>query len=256
MKCIPGLGLLAASSAAGHAFFEALNRQRLVAKIAKNGFWFIDIPRTSSSSIRSELALRYGPVYGKRNLLEPVQGAAGMGAVDQFAHAWIGDHATAQQLQKKLGRNLWSKLFTFSLVRNPWERMVSLYCYRTKRCQLDSGLSFRNYIMQLESPCYGGRRSMHARQAYYYGASEFICDALGRPMVSYVGRFEDRAAFMNQLQERLGLDTSLNLLTQRAKPSETHYSQFYDRETELIVGRVYERDVELFDYRFERRAPL
>lgn len=254
MVRLPGFGVRAAASAAGQAFADELLRRRLLGLIEKNCFWFVDIPRTSSSSLRSELALHYGPVYGKTNLLDPALAVGGDSALVRFAQAWIGDHATAQQLRKKFGRDLWAKLFTFSLVRNPWDRMVSLYCYRKKRGQLLEGLSFRDYILQLESPSYGAKRAMHSRQAYYYGASEFICDGLGRPMVNYVGRFEDRAALLEQLSLRLGYRQAGGLLTQQAKPADTHYSQFYDRQTEAIVGRVYQRDIEIFDYRFERGA--
>ena len=39
-------------------------------EIKANGFWFVDIPRTSSTSIRVELGQQYGPAYAKANGIE------------------------------------------------------------------------------------------------------------------------------------------------------------------------------------------
>jgi len=36
--------------------------------IIKNGFWFVDIPRTSSISVRVQLVRRFGSVYGKERV--------------------------------------------------------------------------------------------------------------------------------------------------------------------------------------------
>ena len=59
-------------------------------------FVFIHINKTGGSSI--ELALGYSP-----------------------------EHKTAVVKRKELGKGAWKKLFSFTIVRNPWDRAVSHY---------------------------------------------------------------------------------------------------------------------------------
>lgn len=42
------------------------------------------------------------------------------------------------------------------------------------------------------------------------------------------------------------------LLAQQAKSPGFHCSGLYDDEAELIAGNAYEKDIDLFGYRFER----
>lgn len=210
-------------------------------KVKKNGFWFIDIPRTSSSSIRTELANTFGSTYGKSNLLE-----------NEFeVNGSYKDHLTASQAMKHISPRDWEQLFTFTIVRNPWDRMVSLYFYRAKKGQIPTGLSFKDYISQLKSPRYNCSNSMHYRPSYYYGAAEFILDKKENVIVDYIGKFEERESSLKYISKRINCPTLGKLCLQKAKPSEKHYSMLYDKECRELVSKVYARDIELFGYEFE-----
>src|SRR5262245_8701167 len=91
-------------------------------QIRRHGFWFVDIPRTSSTSIRVELGRFYGLPYGKSKTFE-----------DQYSTPQIfRDHVPAREMREILGTDLWERIFTFALVRNPWDRIVSMYNWRRK----------------------------------------------------------------------------------------------------------------------------
>ena len=67
-------------------------------QIKRNGFWFVDIPRTSSSSIKVELGNAYGAPYGKANLIE-----------SQFStKQTIPDHVPAVYMRTHLGVESWN----------------------------------------------------------------------------------------------------------------------------------------------------
>lgn len=147
-----------------HPFDSAL-RYSLLWNVGRNGFWFVDIPRTSSSSRRTELASQFGPIYGQSNLLDE-----GLRRVSLPRHAWlkrlgIGGHSTAQPVRGVLGPWFWADIFTFSLVRNPWSTRLPPYFYLIKRGHISSMLSFRDDFGRSSSPRYGIQNSMHPRPA-------------------------------------------------------------------------------------------
>ena len=117
------------------------DRDRLRRAVEQCGFWFVDIPRTSSSSVRSELGQAFGPAYSKSNLLER-----------QFSAPQIyGDHIPGMEVLQYLGPGLWEKIFKFSIVRNPWDRIHSLYRYQLKTSNIPLDWSFDEYIERLSN---------------------------------------------------------------------------------------------------------
>lgn len=211
-----------------------------VKEIRKNGFWFVDVPRTSSTAIKIELANTYGAAYGKRNVLEPGYGSK----------SYFKGHLTAQEAKALLTEEVWRNLFTFTMVRNPWDRMVSLYCFRLKREHLSPDISFKEYVLQLKSPRYRAADSMHSGPAFYYGAAEYVLDKQGNIMVDYIGKYETRDVSIREISQRINCPQLGKLCLQKAKPSERHYSSYYDAETRKLIAEVYAQDIEIFDYEF------
>lgn len=222
-------------------FFSKLYPYDPVKEIRKNGFWFVDVPRTSSTSIKMELADMYGVAYGKRNVLEPGYGTK----------SYFRGHLTAQEAKALLTEDLWSELFKFTMVRNPWDRMVSLYCFRLKREHFSPTLTFKDYILQLKSPRYRAAGAMHSGPAFYYGAAEYVLDKQDNLMVDYIGKYETRETSIRAISQRINYPQLGELCLQKAKPSERHYSSYYDSETRKLIADVYAKDIELFDYEFE-----
>ena len=158
---------------------------------------------------------------------------------------------TAQEVKSIFKEDLWNKLFTFTIVRNPWDRMVSLYFYRLLKGQLPSDLDFRDYIIQLKSPRYKLAKSMHSRPTYYYGSSEYILDEKDNVIVDFIGKYENREEALQVISKRIDCPMRSELCLQKAKPPDLHYSRFYDNETRKLVADVFAKDIELFGYEFE-----
>lgn len=212
-----------------------------VKQIKKNGFWFIDIPRTSSTAIKIELSKIYGSSYGKSNVLEKGYGEK----------SYFKDHLTAQDAKALFTEDVWGNLFTFTMIRNPWDRMVSLYFYRKKKGHIPPTLEFNEYIIQLKAPRYKAARSMHSRPAYHYGLAEYILDKNDELIVDYIGRYENREESLEKISQQINCPKIGELCLQRAKPTGSHYSKFYSAETRKLVGNVFAKDIELFGYEFD-----
>ena len=201
----------------------------------------MDIPRTSSSSIRVELGKIYGSPYGKMNLIEKKHSS---GQVFQ-------DHIPANIMRELLLPKVWEELFTFTLVRNPWDRMVSLYNHRRKVQGIPEEVSFRKYILELGKRNWGVAGGLFVYHGHYLGSSDYVCGVDGKILVKFVGKFENRSRDIARIAKGVGMQRLGTLAIQKASPPDRHYSLYYDEDTKNIVGELYARDVELFNYKFQ-----
>ena len=211
-------------------------------EIRRCGFWFIDIPRTSSSSIRVELSRQYGPVYGKQNLLE----------LQHACYQLLPDHIPAVSMRQFLGNELWESIFTFTFVRNPWDRMVSLYRYLRKSGLILDKLTFAEYVYLLKEAKGGADVPLFRYYGLHFSCADYIHDDQRNIIVNFIGKFENRKNDIKKVAEKLDYKALGNLAIQNTDISGKHYSTFYDEETMDIVSEIYAEDIHLFDYSFEK----
>ena len=217
-----------------------LNRAYGYTQILRHGFWFVDIPRTSSSSVRSELGKQFGKTHGKVNIIEK-----------EFQTGQIfADHLTAKEMKKRLGSFLWDRLFTFTLVRNPWERTLSIYFFRKKQGSIPGNWSFRDYVLALSEASETDKYFRYS--GFRYGLADYITDESGKVIIAYVGRFETRDRDLSNIAKRLNCKELGQVSIMGASPKGKHYSNYYDEEMREIVGKKFWKDTELFGYEFER----
>ena len=207
--------------------------------VRRDGFWFVDIPRTSSSSIRVELAKRFGMAHGKGNLMDGQHAGVHL----------FPSHQPAREMAILLGVSLWERIFTFTVVRNPWDRVVSIYHYRRKVGSIPRSLCFRDYVLALRDASVQVR--LFRYHGYRYGAADYVLGGDGEMLVDYVVRYEQRTEGLQYVAARLHFPELGALAIQGASPGRRHYSAYYDAETRAIVASLYKRDADLFGYRFE-----
>lgn len=215
-------------------------------EVAKHGVWFVDVPRTSSTSIRVELGKYLGPVYGKSNIIEK----------EYIVEKVFSGHQTAQKMSAFFGEELWGRLFTFTMVRNPWGRTYSMFNYRRKLAKIPSSWSFRDYVLELDRSVYDLSQGDPASSYFSYHATRcssahYISNTDGSIMVDYVAKYENRTDDLAEIGSRLKIKQLGDLVVQGASPKFKHYSQFYDAETQGVIRRLYADDIELFSYEFD-----
>ena len=142
-------------------------------RLREIGFWFVDIPRTSTTTLKLAFYKKYGKLFGKPSASEGI----GMGLIPH--------HLPARMVREQVGIELWDSLYTFAMVRNPFERAVSLFLFLQKNGKLQ-GWTFGRYVDQLVQP---GGFDYHG---HYLSNCGYICDADGALLVTEVFRFEQR----------------------------------------------------------------
>lgn len=168
---------------------------------------FVRIPRTASTSILE--TLKFGTHTG---------------------------HLPASELKSILGAS-WDGYFSFTFVRNPWERVVSEYFYLLDRkIELPD---FKAFVMS--QGFYHRWEGSEIRQLPY-----LIED--GKIIVNFIGRFEHLQRDFAFVCDRI--DIHPPRLAHHAGSKHDHYRTYFDTESKQVVDEFFSADIEAFGYEF------
>jgi hypothetical protein len=120
-------------------------------------------------------------------------------------HIYYFSHDTALQVRKRLNYK-WNDAWSFSFVRNPWERMISLYYYfresRHEKMQTDLDWQREDFHTWLYTP-------YMSKKGYEWVTKQcpvnMLCDEDGRKIVDHVFRFEDLRGSHDDIALALGI---------------------------------------------------
>lgn len=135
-------------------------------------------------------------------------------------------------------------LFAFTLVRNPWDRMVSYYCWlRTQRFQhpvvtLAQDLPFDAFVLSAKV-----RASMQAHPARHY-----MTDAAGAERCNAYIRIEALQEDAAPLWAHLGFE--LNLQRVNTSERDADYRSYYSNAAREAVTEDCAEDIARFGYCF------
>lgn len=211
----------------------------------RHGFIFVKTRKTAGTSVELELSRHLGPadivtpVTPEDEALRRDRGGVGPqntrmpGSADgEDRHFY--NHCSAAEIRAALGAEIWSSYRTFTIERNPWEKAVSSYFWRTK--DLPSRPPFRAFLA--------------ATEPHYLSNYELYADAAGL-LVDHVIRYENLADELAALWPKLGLDGPPAL--PRAKGGvrpRVDWRAFYEADDITVVGDLCSREIELFGYEF------
>jgi hypothetical protein len=158
------------------------------------------------------------------------------------------NHYTAFELREILGVEAFGRMVKFCFVRNPWDRVVSEFRFRIWTCQngLTPEADFARWVRLAyidRDPRYCDWPKMFLPQL------EWLTDETGRIAVDFIGRFENLQADFDTVCDAIGMGQQPLLHENRSRRS-GEYRNYYDRETQDIVARVFEADIEYFGYKF------
>jgi Sulfotransferase family len=158
-------------------------------------------------------------------------------------HKWriFHGHASAMEAKENLPPDIFDRFFKFAFVRNPWDWQVSLYYYALK----DPGHQDHERLKKMK----GFEEYLEWRiQEDFHLQQELICGPDGRPMLDFVGRFEQLQDDFTYACSRIGIQSSLHHANRTAHPE---YRTLYTTKTRQLVAEAFRKDIELFGYDFE-----
>ena len=159
-------------------------------------------------------------------------------------------HFTIEELRQKFGSKVFENTFKFSFVRNPWDKVVSHYEFRTltnKTGLKDHPLSFKEWVnlaYNKKDPKYYNNPKMFMPQV------DWLTDDDGKIAVDFIGRFERLQEDFDEVCDQIGLAKKKLTHQNRSRNDNSDYRAYYDEQTEAIVRNYFQRDCEVFGYRF------
>ena len=206
----------------------------------------VHIPKTGGTSITA--ALR--SAWARKPLSERVAIRLRLGGKGPAAVRRFHKHAKARDMHAVVGERAWHDHFSFAVVRNPWDLMVSSYHWwlesadrwKNLRTHARAVAALGSFPRFMDSP-YG-----RERMGEHIGSfRDWICDTEGRVLVDTVGRFERMEQDWRGITARLGIQVDLPHLN---RGSRGDYRAYYDEPSKQIVAERFAWAIEYFEYRF------
>lgn len=190
----------------------------------KNKFIFIHIPKTAGTSIEKALKL------DNKNCLFNKEKYKNYPVCPQ--------HLYLSEIIKEFPESIEYKIFT--VVRNPFDRMVSAFSYWKKTYSYN--LSFIEFVKNsIESS---------NRRYDYDGHMELQINYIDYNLPIKLFRFEElRKNLLNDwlLKE---FNISINLGYENRSNNRFYYKRYYNKETIDMIYNFYSKDLERFNYKF------
>ncbi len=204
---------------------------------------FVHIPKTGGTSMALALegrAMKDDIMLGdtpkavkRRRRLKGVQ-----------ARGRLWKHATLADIDGLITPDEARELFTFTLVRNPWDRVLSYYSWLR-------GQSFAHHAVQIAKACdFAGflRNPRIAASLEGHPYASYLVDAGGVERADLFIRLEHLERDIAPLEAHLGFALELGHAN-RSQRAADYRMEYGDRERE-IVAQLCARDIARFGYTF------
>jgi len=158
---------------------------------------------------------------------------------ERYYHPSVGfyEHMPAWRVRDYVGQEVWRSYFKFAFDRNPWDRQVSWYLYKTKSKR--SRPSFERFM---------------ASRARAFVSNYAIYTIEGALAVDFVGRYERLEEDLNAALVKAGVvGCGVSVPHTNVTPnkdSERSYRSYYSDRTRDLVADWYAPEIALLGYGF------
>jgi hypothetical protein len=171
--------------------------------------------------------------------------------MDTSGHYSAGKVVAQQPIHPKIHD---PEYISFTLVRNPWDRLVS--CYELARMDirpyyehehedyaLMKNIKFSDVIQLLANPMYN-----HIfRHPGWRPQEHWVYDDDNKCNVDYIFKMENMHKELPEFFKKFELHVDIKHLN---KSSRSNYTDYYTPELVEIVGEIYKSDIQKFEYKY------
>lgn len=182
----------------------------------KHKFIYIGVPKTGTTSIET---------YLKKNFK-------------------ILNHCQKKHTPINLHSDNYISYFKFAFVRNPWEWVVSWFRYLKFSRKNFEYENFEKWLID-ELNLKGSLKNFNDPLFPQY---KFLCNKNDELIIDFIGRFERLQEDFNKICRRIKI--SNYKLDNLNSSTNFNYKDFYNCITKELVEKNFEKDIELFKYKY------
>jgi len=191
--------------------------------------------------------------YESKTIFIHIPKTAGVSLVKSiFGDVTLEGHRSVSFYKQVFGK-IYSDFFTFTIVRNPWDRLYSSYKFLQKgginihdKNAFETHLSiykdFEDFVLN------GLNEKIISKITHFIPQHEFICDKNGKIIVDYVGKFENLNKLVDKINDILKSEFKLE---HHNKTNKKDYKDIYTTEMIEKVHQIYQKDIDIFEYNFK-----
>ena len=152
------------------------------------------------------------------------------------------NHRTAEEHRNIIGNKLWSMRYKFALVRNPYDRLGSLFFYRHKDYNLvQARRVFPSWLDEI------AEKNINKTAGPKLSPQlSWISDSTGSIIIDQWLKLETINEEIGMLEIKLNQKLNLNVLNKRK--DHINYMDLYDDYTKSVIQDIFFEDFDTFNY--------
>jgi len=167
-----------------------------------------------------------------------------------LASAFQGEfqtHATFLQYVEKLGPSI-VDYFVWSVVRNPWDRMVSLFHYQKQNVNQIHTDDFKRFLEDIYvSHFYKTSKDYHYE---WKPQISYLCDHEGHLALDYLCYLPNIHEDFDKVKKVLQIPKSV-IYPHTNKSKHENYKNYYTPLTKNYVAKLFQKEIEMFEFDFD-----
>lgn len=148
---------------------------------------------------------------------------------------YFGGHSSAKFIKNHVNKNIWDNYYKFCFDRNPWDKAISLYYWKTRT--LDTPPTFSKFLHNLPSIKLSNYRK--------YTIDNGIA-------VDKVYHYENLQHSLKEIKNILGLPSTIELpfTKDKIRTDRSHYKKLINEPDKKIIDIACSKEIELMGYTF------
>ncbi|MGE0078926.1 MAG: sulfotransferase family 2 domain-containing protein [Bacteroidales bacterium] len=175
------------------------------------------------------------------------------------------NHITPDEVKCMVDTDVWNSYFKFTVVRNPWDQVVSRFCWeksfivfkikrnisKIKENPFKLELYSRLTIRLLELVRLRSFSNFLKNFNKEWTNTRFYFDINGNAICDYYIRYENLQSDFDSVCSRLKINSERLLrLKSKTRNHTLHYSSYYNDRDRALVADLFKKEIEYFGYEF------
>ncbi len=203
---------------------------------------FIHIPKTGGTSIE-KMFWPYSFQNNEKNLRR--------GFINKYHNQYQTgglQHLTASNIKKAVGQDVFNEFSKFSVIRNPYDKIISQFSYMKKRkdlrdfIEMDINTPFKEYLALIT-------KTEHVQWMPQY---KFLFDENDQAQCDNIIHFENMNEELSMTMKKLKIDKRFIFFDRKIphlnKSIRKTSIEDFDKETKEIIYNLYKEDFNKFGY--------